>query len=244
MRDTVTDDHAAIALSSVTVAAGGDTLMNLPKLEIRNKGLTVLMGPNGSGKSLLLRLMHGLVEPTTGSISVNGEPLTASHRKDQSLVFQRPVLLRRSAAANIDFVLRSRRKPKGKRAELLKMVGLEQVAHRPARRLSGGEQQRLAIARALATEPSTLFLDEPTASLDPAAVSAIERIVARIVAAGIHVIFVTHDIAQARRLADHVVFLHNGTLAEQAEASTFFESPKSEAARAYLDGRLMTQVGG
>ncbi len=240
MRDTGTQEAVPIALSSVTFKAGGDTLLNLPHLEISSDGLTVLMGANGSGKSLLLRLMHGLVEPTTGRITVEGEVLSPTHRQQQALVFQRPVLLRRSAAENIDFVLKARKKPMEKRTELLELVGLVHVAHRPARKLSGGEQQRLAIARALSTEPKTLFLDEPTASLDPAAILSIESIVTRVAKAGINVIFVTHDIAQARRLADQVVFLQNGMLAEQAPASVFFDHPVSDAARAYLNGRLMT----
>ena len=202
--------------------------------------LTVMMGPNGAGKSLMLRLMHGMVMPTAGEVLWGGKPLSDSVRMHQAMVFQRPVLLRRSVAANIRFVLNLRKTKTNKRIEdILNEVGLSNRAHQPARLLSGGEQQRLCLARALALDPQILFLDEPTASLDPASTAAIEGIVRKAHERGTKIIFVTHDIGQARRLADDVVFLERGRLTEHTPSQQFFENPESQAARDYLAGRLV-----
>ncbi|MCG6966333.1 MAG: ATP-binding cassette domain-containing protein [Chromatiaceae bacterium] len=209
-------------------------------LKIPGRGRTVVMGPNGAGKSLLLRLLHGLLIPTAGQVLWGGRPLDDGLRRQQAMVFQRPVLLRRSVAANIRFVLNLRgRAESAQVSEILDEVGLGELAHRPARLLSGGEQQRLTLARALATNPQELFLDEPTASLDPASTAAIEAIVNRAHARGTKIIFVTHDLGQARRLADDVIFLNAGRLAEHSPAHSFFDNPASQAARDYLEGRLV-----
>lgn len=234
-----------IAIAGLTYEARGVRLIDIPRLTLPGAGITVIMGPNGAGKSLLLRLMHGLIAPGGGDIRFDGAATGAALRRNQALVFQKPVLLRRTAAANIDFVLKARghHDPSACRA-LLTRVGLAAHADTPARRLSGGEQQRLAIARALATRPETLFLDEPTASLDPASVAAIETIVRDVARDGVRVIFVTHDIGQARRLARDVVFLSGGKVCEAGPAADFFENPQSPAARAYLAGRLDNLVEG
>lgn len=227
-----------IELRSLVYDVAGTRLIDVPALTLRPTGTTVVMGPNGAGKSLLLRLMHGLIPPSSGEILVGGKPLSPEQCKAQALVFQKPVLLRRSVAANIDFVLKARGKDRGRCRELLDRVDLGSLADRPARRLSGGEQQRLAIARALATEPDTLFLDEPTASLDPESVQAIEDIVAAAARDGVRIVFVTHDVQQARRLAEDVVFLSSGRVAEEASADAFFNGPETKVARAYLSGHL------
>ncbi|MBS3745780.1 MAG: ATP-binding cassette domain-containing protein, partial [Wenzhouxiangellaceae bacterium] len=181
----------------------GQNLVDNVDLALSGTSLTVVMGPNGAGKSLLLRLMHGLIAPTAGEVRWGGQPMDANLRARQALVFQRPVLLRRSAAANIRFVLKHRGNDSpGRVQELLEEVGLADRADRPARLLSGGEQQRLALARALAVAPRVLFMDEPTTSLDPAATASIESIVMRAHRRGVKIIFVTHDLGQARRLAD------------------------------------------
>ncbi len=209
-------------------------------LSIRSGTLTVVMGANGAGKSLLLRLLHGMLTPTQGQVLWGGASLSDELRRHQAMVFQRPVLLRRSVAANIRFVLKLRRDAALKRAEdILREVGLAAQADQPARLLSGGEQQRLSVARALALEPQVVFLDEPTASLDPASTAAIENIVQTAHARGTKIIFVTHDIGQARRLADDVIFMERGQLAEHTTARQFFDKPVSGAARDYLAGRLV-----
>lgn len=207
-------------------------------LDLGATGCTVIMGPNGAGKSLLLKVMHGLITPSSGTVLWAGvHPKDAMSR--QALVFQKPVLLRRSVAANIDFVLKARGKNMARRDDLLDHVGLRHKANQPARLLSGGEAQRLALARALATDPEVLFLDEPTASLDPASVLAIEKIVADARDRGVRVVLVTHDVGQARRMADDVVFLHRGRIGEHSPAAAFFREPRCAAARDYIDGRIV-----
>src|SRR5207302_8532365 len=152
-------------------------------------------------------------------------------------VFQRPMMLRRSAAANVAYAL-NRHDP-ARVSELLAQVGLAHLADRPARRLSGGEQQRLALARALARDPEILFLDEPTASLDPAATKAVEDIVRDVAASGVKIVMATHDIGQAHRLAGDIVFLARGRIVERADAAQFFHSPATAEATAFLRGDLV-----
>jgi tungstate transport system ATP-binding protein len=218
----------------------GTRLIDELDLCLETPGVTVIMGPNGAGKSLLLRLVHGLLRPTSGRVRWNGAEVDEAVRRRQALVFQRPVLLRRSVRANVEFVLRLRAGRRERTADQwLEHVGLAAMAERPARRLSGGEQQRLAMARALALEPEVLLMDEPTASLDPASVATIEALVGEARTAGAKILFVTHDVGQARRLADDVVFLHRGRVVEHASAEAFFTTPTSSAARDYLAGRLV-----
>lgn len=217
---------------------GGTTVLDGLDLTLGPTGCTMIIGPNGSGKSLLLKVLHGLLPPTIGRVAWGGHaPCAVTGR--QALVFQKPVLLRRSVAANIDFVLKARGKDPARRDLLLEHVGLAHKAGQPARLLSGGEAQRLALARALATDPEVMFLDEPTASLDPASVLAIEGIVREARARGVRIIFVTHDMGQARRMADDVVFLHRGRIVEHARAAEFFSGPRTSAARDYLNGGIV-----
>ncbi|MEI4234201.1 ATP-binding cassette domain-containing protein [Roseovarius sp. D22-M7] len=217
---------------------GGVRVLDGLSLDLGPEGCTMIMGPNGAGKSLLLKLLHGLERPSAGRIDWGGQTPDAAMRR-QALVFQKPVLLRRSVAANLDFVLKVRGKDRKRCRALLDHVGLGHKADQPARLLSGGEAQRLALARALATDPEVLFLDEPTASLDPASVLAIEAIVAGARDSGVRIVFVTHDAGQARRMADDVVFLHRGRVAEHSAAADFFPEPRSAAARDYLNGRIV-----
>lgn len=228
-----------LRLEALSFEGGGRRIIDSVDLTLEARGLTVVMGPNGAGKSVLLRLAHGLLKPTTGRVLYDAAPIDSDVRRRQAMVFQRPVLLRRSVAANVDFALGLRGRASVQRREgLLDRVGLTHLSAQPARRLSGGEQQRLAFARALATEPEILFVDEPTSNLDPAAMRAIEAITRQVQAEGCKVVFVTHDIAQARRLADDVVFLHNGRIADHRPAADFFSNPISDAAAAYLEGRI------
>ncbi len=227
-----------LAVRDVTLRFGETTVLNGASLDLETSGCTMIVGPNGAGKSLFLKLLHGLIQPTSGRIDWGGLPAAQATAR-QALVFQKPVLLRRSVAANIDFVLKARRQDPARRDALLAHVGLAHKARQPARLLSGGEAQRLALARALATDPEVLFLDEPTASLDPASVLAIETIVNEARAAGTRIVFVTHDMGQARRMADDVVFLHRGRVAEHSPAADFFSGPQSQAAQDYLNGRIV-----
>ncbi|MBS1304104.1 ATP-binding cassette domain-containing protein [Loktanella sp. SALINAS62] len=227
-----------LAVRDLELRFGESVVLNGVSFDLSATGCTMVMGPNGSGKSLLLKLLHGLMQPSAGQICW-GDHAASHATARQALVFQKPVLLRRSVAANIDFVLKARGKDAGRRDALLDHVGLRHKAPQPARLLSGGEAQRLALARALATDPEVLFLDEPTASLDPASVLAIEAIVGEARDRGVRVIFVTHDTGQARRLADDVLFLQRGRIAEHTRAADFFPAPQSQAARDYLDGRIV-----
>ena len=193
----------------------------------------MILGPNGAGKSLTLRLLHGLVAPCEGQVERGPAR--------QAMVFQRPVLLRRSVAGNVAYALRAGGVPRGERpARLAAWLSEARLpARQPARTLSGGEAQRLALTRALATEPDLLFADEPTASLDPASVAAFEAMLSRAAERGLKVVLVTHDLGQARRLASDVVFLHRGRVEEHTAAPAFFDRPRSEAARTFLSGGLL-----
>ena len=206
---------------------------------VDSAGITGILGPNGAGKSLFLRLLHGLLEPVSGEIRWHHQRLDKTIRRRQALVFQKPVLMRRSVAANIDFVLNPGTRSRQRRDEVLQHAGLYRQRSQPARLLSGGEQQRLALARALATEPEVLLLDEPCASLDSATTLQIENLLQETSARGVKIILVTHDIGQARRLADDVIFMHGGRLLEYQTANRFFDSPSSSQARAYLDGKIV-----
>ena len=222
--------------------AGGRRLVDRIDAGIRPRRRTVIMGANGSGKSLLLRLLHGLLRPSAGEVLWRGRPLDREGRRAQAMVFQRPVMLRRSARANLRFALSVRgiggSERAAREAEAIDGARLRDLADRPARVLSGGEQQRLAVARALACAPRVLFLDEPTASLDPASTHAIEELIRRAHESGVTVVLVTQDRGQARRLGDDLLFLHAGRIVESGRVSEVLDAPRSEAARAWLEGRL------
>ncbi|MBU3260751.1 ATP-binding cassette domain-containing protein [Roseovarius sp. PS-C2] len=233
-------DARALGLRNVSLAVGGKTLIEDMSLALSVDGITMIMGPNGAGKSMLLKLAHGLIAPDKGSVTWGGEPLNDAGRRAQAMVFQKPVLLRRSVAANVDFALKARGiRDAARRNDLLDHVGLLGHARQPARLLSGGEQQRLALARALALKPRVMLLDEPTASLDPASVLKIESIVAEAHAAGTRIIFVTHDPGQAGRLADDIVFVHRGRVHEHGPADMFLSRPDTAQARDFLQGRIV-----
>ncbi len=231
----------AVALRDVVLERGGKALVDGLTLTLSAKGTTVLMGPNGAGKSLTLRLLAGLIPPDQGRIRWNGSETVPAH--PPALVFQKPVLLRRSVRANLKHALKTYGVRRAERAnrleELLRMGHLEKLADRPARVLSGGEQQRVAMVRALAAEPRLLLLDEPTASLDPQAIAAIEELVQTAASKGAKIVLVTHDQGQAQRLADEIVFLNHGRITEVTPAQKFFDAPLSQEGRAYLDGQLL-----
>ncbi|MEM7251153.1 MAG: phosphate ABC transporter ATP-binding protein [Pseudomonadota bacterium] len=224
----------------LTYEADGTHLLRDVDLALSATSRTVIIGPNGAGKSLLLRVLHGLVAPSTGEVRWSGRPMDGASRRQQAMVFQRPILLRRSVAANLRFVLRERGHDANDEVHrLLEEVGLAEFAKRPARLLSVGEQQRLALARALATRPRVLFLDEPTASLDPSATATIETMVQQAHQGGTKIVLVTHNLSQARRLADDVVFLHHGRVIEHTPGPRFFARPTTDLAREFLNEQLL-----
>jgi len=223
------------------VVPGGRAILDGVSLTFTSGAPTALIGPNGSGKTTLLRVAMGLLPPTDGRVTWGGHDAMPPTRR--AILFQRPVMLRRSAAGNIAYALGAAHVPRSQHAaridELLVLVGLDGFADRPARRLSGGEQQRLALARALARDPDLLFLDEPTASLDPAATKTIEDIVRNVAARGVKVVMSTHDLGQARRLAGDVVLMHRGRIIEDSPAEPFFATPATEEARKFIAGELL-----
>ena len=239
MRPPVSD--LPLALEDVSVLVRDVALVRGLTLRIGAGAPTVLVGPNGSGKSTVIRLAMGLIAPTAGRISWGGR--AESNGRRRAMVFQRPVMLRRSAAGNVAYALHAagvaRDARAARTAELLAQVGLAHVAERPARRLSGGEQQRLALSRALARDPEILFLDEPTASLDPAATKAGEDIIRVIAQSGVKIVMATHDLGQARRLAGEIAFMLRGTPHECIDAERFFTAPATPEAAAFIRGDLV-----
>ncbi|MBI3709840.1 MAG: phosphate ABC transporter ATP-binding protein [Proteobacteria bacterium] len=225
----------------VSYAVGATQILYDISFELAARTRTVILGPNGAGKSVTLRLCHGLLTPTGGTVrwagAYGGDPA-----RRQAMVFQRPVMLRRSALANVAYGLKlaglDRAAREARARDMLERVGLAPLADRPARVLSGGEQQRLALARAWALRPEVLFLDEPTASLDPAASNAVEEIIKAIDASGTKIVMTTHNLGQAHRLADEILFLDRGRLVERASADRFFKVPATAEAAAFIKGEL------
>jgi len=224
---------------ALTVRFGDSTVLHRATFELAEGARIAVLGANGAGKSVLLRALHGLIEPTTGEITWGG---STQRPREQAMVFQRPVVLRRSALANIEYALAvngvSGPKRRQRAREALERVALGYTAERPARVLSGGEQQRLALARAWALAPRVLFLDEPTASLDPRSATEVERVISEIHASGTAIVVATHALGFARRMADDVVLLSDGEVAERTPAARFFTHPETPEGENFLKGEL------
>jgi tungstate transport system ATP-binding protein len=235
-------NEALLRVVDLGYETNGDHLLSGIFFSVLRGHTTVILGPNGAGKSLLLRLCHGLLAPTRGTISWHTSPATPG-RRAHAMVFQKPVMLRRSVLGNLTHALAAAgmdRQNRRKRAvEALERFGLSALADRPARVLSGGEQQRLAIARAWSLAPEVLFLDEPTAALDPSATRQVETMLSTLREEGVTLVMTTHDLGQARRLADDVVMMVRGRVVETAPGAHFFDQPKSAQARAFLAGELL-----
>jgi len=232
-----------LRVDALRFAPPGRVILDGLDMELGGEGISVVLGPNGVGKTLLLRLIAGLLPPDGGRIDWAGSPRPAGRL---AMVFQQPMMLRLSVFANVEFALR----PQGLRveerhartAEVLAQVGLGDRARDCARLLSGGERQRLALARAWAMRPRLLLLDEPTASLDPSATEQVERIIREIRTDGAKVLMTTHNLGQATRLADEIIFLADGRVQEHAPAQRFFARPQSPAAKAFLQGELPWRI--
>lgn len=232
-----------LAVDALHFRAGGKQLLADVSFTVQADTANIVLGPNGAGKSLLMRLCHGLLQPQEGHITWHGlSPVRARIR--HAMIFQQPVMLRRSVAANLEYPLAIRRLPRAERrrrvAAALHATDLSRLAQVPATRLSGGEKQRVAIARAWVLRPEVLLLDEPSANLDPRAILAIEQLIHAMRAQGATIIMTTHDMAQARRLGERVLFLNRGHLLEDSTAETFFTQPRSREARKFLAGELLT----
>lgn len=230
-----------LSFEEVGLSLGGAWRVRGLSLTVPAHGITTVMGANGAGKSLFLRLAMGLLVPDEGRVSWSGQPAHTS-RKTRGFVFQQTPILRRSVFANVAYPLaiagQGRAQTRARVEHWLDKARLSHKALDPAARLSGGEAQRMALARALVSDPKVLLLDEPSASLDPGSTSALEALIKEVCQEGVKIVMSTHDIGQAKRLSDDVVFLEQGQLAEQSPAAEFFAKPQSEAARKYLEGRL------
>lgn len=229
-----------IEFCSVSFQKSRVCLIDRVSFTLNSSGITVILGPNGAGKSILLRLLHGLEIPNEGKILFKGVVADETIRRKQAMVFQNAVLLRRSVMENLSFVANLHKPQKSPNLlELLTEVGLAEKQHMSARQLSGGEKQRLSLARALVSHPELLLLDEPTASLDPYSVQMIETLLFKLKHQNTKIIFITHDLSQARRLAEDIIFIHKGRLEAFQYADTFFEKPDSDFAKAFIEGRLI-----
>lgn len=232
-----------LRIDGLRFAPEGRAILDGLDLTLSGEGISVILGPNGTGKTLLLRLLAGLLPATGGSIEWAGVPQPEGRL---AMVFQQPMLLRMSVFTNVEFALRPQAMSAAERRvrtdEVLARVGLAHRARDCARLLSGGERQRLALARAWAMRPRLLLLDEPTASLDPSATEQVERIVREIRTEGAKVLMTTHNLGQATRLADDIVFIADGRVQEHAPAQRFFAHPQSPAARAFMQGELPWRI--
>jgi len=230
-----------LTLEGAKTARGGRVMAGPVDLQLDGLGTCVVIGPNGAGKTSLLRMMHGAARLTAGEI--HWACPTEEARQAQAFVFQRPVMLRRSVEDNLAYPLvirgMKRREARAQARHWAERVGLGAYLDRSAPALSGGEQQKLALARALITEPQLLFLDEPCASLDGRAMREIEEVLTAAKANGTQLIMSTHDMGQARRLADEVVFLLRGKVHERGRGTAFFDNPKTPQAKAFINGDIV-----
>lgn len=230
-----------LTLDGIEVRRAGRVILGPLDLSVENSGPLVVLGPNGSGKSTLLRVCHGITRPTRGTATWSAPRAEADLA--QAFVFQTPVLLRRTALENVVYPLTLRgegkKSSRTRAARMLDQVGLGPLSALRASVLSGGEKQKLALARALVTHPQVLFLDEPTASLDGRSTREIEAILAQAQTQGTKLVMATHDLGQARRIAAHVTFLLNGKIVESTPAPDFFAGPKTAAAQAFLKGDIV-----
>ncbi len=230
------DQSMLLSLTAVSVSVASTRLLADIDLVVQSGERVVILGANGAGKSTLLKVCNGLIAPSKGD-------LIAPPVRQQALIFQRPALLRRTVIENVKFVLAARGVLEPLRTsqaqQAIDACGLGAMASRPAFALSGGEQQRLALARVWACRPSLLLADEPTANLAPAAMRDVENLLLAVEALGTTLVLTTHNIAQAKRLARRIVFLDGGKVVEDRPAAEFFASPNSAAARTYLAGESL-----
>jgi tungstate transport system ATP-binding protein len=228
-----------IVVKNLSLEINKKILLNNLTCELAAHGITVIMGPNGAGKSLFVRCLHGLTKLTNGGILYGNLPVGAATRGRQSMVFQSPKLLRRSVIENLRFVANLNKKNNQNLLELLKKTELSLLKDQHVSTLSGGEKQRLSLARALVSNPEILFLDEATSSLDPRSVSIIEDLMEEIKLKNVKIILITHDVNQAKRIADDIIFMNDGEIRETRLANDFFADPHSQEAKAFLKGDLI-----
>ena len=230
-----------LSVRAAKVRRRGRVIVGRVDLHLGPTGTTIVLGPNGAGKTTLLQMLHGLARLSDGAIAWNTP--TGDARTRQAFVFQSPIVLRRSVRDNIAYPLilhgALKSEARARAADWAARVGLGEMLKRPATVLSGGEKQKLALARALIREPQVLFLDEPTANLDGRSTREIETILKRAAAEGTRIVMATHNIGQARRLASEVIFLYRGRVHEATRAAEFFAGPQTPEARAFIKGDIV-----
>ena len=226
---------------NLVVKFEGKHILGPIDLKIDKGDIAVILGPNGSGKTSLLKALHGILKPKEGT--VRWSCLKTESIRKQMFVFQTPIMLRRSVFENLTYPLLLRKISKEQvnyqAARWLDRIDLRTSMQVPATRLSGGEKQKLALARALITEPEMLFLDEPCASLDGKTTYEIESLLQSCVANGTTIMMSTHDIGQAKRLAKNIYFLNKGILESIQPAKTFFIKPLSRNASKFIAGDIV-----
>jgi tungstate transport system ATP-binding protein len=231
-----------LELNEVTVKRRGKRLIGPISFRLAGEGVTIILGPNGSGKTTLLKVMHGVERITSGAVRWAVADAEAQHH--QAYVFQTPIMLRRSVLENLCYPLRLHSVPKAeaeaRARDWAEKIGLAERLSLQATRLSGGEKQRLALGRALIRRPQVLFLDEPCANLDGASTHDIEALLVEAQAEGTRIVMTTHNIGQAKRLANDAVFMLHGTIHETGPAPQFFEAPGSEKLKAFFRGDIIT----
>ena len=229
-----------IVISNLSLLLGKTKILDNINCKINNKSIFAILGPNGAGKSMFLKTINGLVGVKSGKINFNSREINEYIRKEIALVFQKPILLRRSVLENMQFVLEKKNPLSNLEImKLLQRVRLDTFKDKPARLLSGGEQQRLSLARALLINPSLLLLDEPTANLDPYSLNLIEEIILDENKKVKTIILTTHDLGEAKRLAKEILFFNKGKLLEQTKAINFFKKPKTKEAQSYINRKIL-----
>ncbi|MBX2838895.1 MAG: ATP-binding cassette domain-containing protein [Gammaproteobacteria bacterium] len=232
-----------VTATDIQIIRKGRTLLQLDSIRFGDNPCVAIIGPNGAGKSLLIRCLAGLQEPDIGQVTWGRDPPDKARQLQVGLLLQRPVLLARSVLDNVLYALKAanipREQAQARARAALDTAGLGKLVKAHAGVLSGGEQQRLALARALALRPQMLFLDEPTASIDPSSTLPIEQMLKEAISDGMKIVLVSHDLGQVRRLAEEVILLHHGRVLERGQAAEFFTHPRSAEAKAYLNGELL-----
>ena len=242
MDKKIDTDILPMWVENLFFSVGGNEILCNLNFQLDSDSKTFIVGPNGAGKTVLLKTCHGLLTPNSGRIHYADGATSNTHEK-QGMLFQRPILLRRSVKANIEYALTVRGVNGAEKRERVNCVlddtGLSSLANQSARTLSLGEQQRLALARVWALRPRILFLDEPTAHLDPSSTRIVEHIIFQIVESGTKIVMTSHDMGQVKRLADEVLFLYKGRLMEHSSVKTFFSNPKTEEGKMFAKGGLL-----
>ena len=236
LNEILDKDSVIFNAKNISLKLDNELLLNNVSFKILKKNFSFIMGPNGAGKTLLIKIIAGLIKPTFGEVIFN-------KKVKLGYVSQKPVFLRRSVYQNLYFALRFSNIPdftiKNRIYEIIRLTKFENFLDFPARKLSLGQQQLLSIIRALTQKPNTLILDEPCSNLDPNATSLIEDLLVKANKSGVKIIFVTHDLMQAKRLSDEVIFMHKGKIIEYSKKNFFFNNSKSKEVSDYLQGKLL-----